>query len=161
MHLYFFVRGVYHQVEFFKTFAQCQFWQWKRKNLITKKDEVCLVQGAFRPSVMGAYEYVFPEESLAELLAIMGIGRLVDAETGFIPQARLAVLRKIFGCKKISKEIIEKAKKIAPTITLSNSTRGLDHLMVPGVSIHFIGIKEDIRKDMIFSDDLQYHQEAL
>ena len=61
MHLYFFLRGNYPCVETFKTLAQGQFWQWKRINLATNKEETILVQGALRPTVFGAYEYVFPE----------------------------------------------------------------------------------------------------
>lgn len=166
MHILFYLRGAYHQVEVWKTHAQAQFWQWNRINLIKKKkgkkaEESIIVQGALRPSMMGAWEYVIPEECLAECLAIMGIGRLVDSEIGFISKVKLATIRKMLGCKKIPKEIIEKAKKIPPSISLKNSMRGLHHLMIPGVTIHFIGIKEDVRKDAIFNDKVQFHQEMI
>lgn len=164
MHLVFYIRGAFHQVEVWKTHAQAQFWQWKRKNLLKKgkkQEEMILVQGALRPSMMGSWEYIFPEECFAEVLAIMGIGRLVDAEIGLMAKSQLAVLRKMLGVKKIPKKILEEAKKIPPTISLTNSTRGLHHLMIPGVTIHFIGYREDVRKDAIFDEKTQFHQEMI
>lgn len=152
MHLVFFIRGVYNQVEIFKTLAQSQFWKWRRRNLEKKgREETILVQGAFRPSMLGSYEYIFPQESLAEVLSILGIGNDVLAEHGFMPKARLAVLRKVLGVKKIPQDILDKAKKIPPTIMINNSERGLHHLQIPGVTVHFIGIKEDITKDADFT----------
>jgi len=143
--------------------AQGLFWKWKRINLETKKEEIILVQGALRPSVMGAWEYVFPEECLADVIAVMGLANSIGAIPTFMNKARLAILRKTFGAEKIPKEIFEEAAKIPPSIVLNDSYRGLSTLLVPGVCIHPIGIKREIRRDFDFSSTGQgkFNQEAL
>lgn len=150
MHLVIFVRGVYHQVEVFKTLAQSQFWRWERTNLKTKNKELKLVQGALRPSILGSYEYVFPEESLSEVLSVMGI-REKD-----LKGPKLFTLRKLLCCKKIPKKNLDESLKIKDTIAINDSTRGLSNLQVDGVHIIGIGIKEDVRGEMY-----GYNQEAL
>jgi len=139
MHLYFFLRGIYNRVEMFKTYAQCQYWQWKRINLKTKKEQVDLVQGALRPTIWGAYEYIFPEECLSEVLSVFGITEdLITAQT--------KLLRMFFPCKPIPKTNIEEAKKIASTIKITGYTRGLGDCKVAGVHVIPIGIKKDNRQ---------------
>ena len=138
--------------------AQGQFWQWKRKNLKTGKEEIHLVQGALRPSVLGAWEYVFPEECLVDVLSVMKLGEdSIGVEPTVKSKAKLVVLRKLFGAQKIPKEIFEKAAKKDPSIMITQSTRGLSSLAVPGVSIHPIGIKADARQDCPWG----YNQELL
>ncbi len=164
MHFFFYIRGVYSQVEVWKTLAQGQFWKWKRINLKTGKEETILVQGALRPSILGAWEYILPEDCLADLMSIMGIGsKHVGAPKTFMNKARLAALRKMFGAKKIPEKIFKEAEGIAPSISLNDSHRGLHHLIVKGVAIHPIGIREDERRDFDFSKAGQgkYNQEAL
>ena len=137
MHLFFFIRGNYPVCEIWKTLAQGLFWQWKRINLKTQKEENVLVQGALRPSVLGAYEYVFPEEALPELLAVMGRTHKDGdfLKDGLTRQAKNYALRRILGVRKIPKKIFQQAEKIAPSIKVEGSTRGLSTLMVPGCSI--------------------------
>ncbi len=160
MHLIFYLRGIHQQVDFWKTLAQGLSWKWIRRNVKTGKDETFIVQGALRPSVLGAYEYIFPEECLAEVLSVMGITR--DGQTGsddkFKDKIRLATLRKIFRAKKIPKKIFKEVKKTPASITLSNSWRALSHLHIPGVAIHPIGIKKDDRR---LFPEAGYIQEAL
>ena len=150
MHFLFFVRGVYSQVEIFKTLAQSQFWKWERTNLKTGKKQIDLVQGALRPSVFGAYEYVFPEECLAEVISVFGITK------GDCDILKLKIIGKLFGCEKISDEIFKQAAKIPNTISINNSMRGLSNLCVDGVGLRPIGIKKDRRGEMY-----GYNQEAL
>ena len=170
MHLYFFLRGNLPCVEMFKTLAQGQYWQWKRTNIETNKEETILVQGVLRPSVFGSYEYVFPEESLPEVLSILGyLGEgipALDYDTAFkqfLGRRKMSILRKIFGCKAIPKKVFEVAKLIPHSIKLEGGTRGLSHLKIPGVAVHVIGIKEDKRGE--FFHDLEapngFRQEML
>ncbi len=149
MHLYFYIRGINQQIEIWKLFAQTQWWRWLRKNLKTKKIEDVLVQGALRPSVFGAWEYIFPEECLAEVLTSFNVadgGRAIGAEPTLKNKARLLALRKLFGCKKIPNNIYEAAQKIQLSVMVKGFWRGISQLNIPGVSIHIIGYKEDERK---------------
>lgn len=149
MHIFFYVRGVQHQVNIFLTLAQAQFWVWERKDLKTKKKFKTLVQGALRPSVLGCYEYVFPEECLSEVLAVFGF-------TNEPKDFRTSMLRKILRCQKIPKKYFSEAKKIETNIMLNDSCRGLSNLVVPGCGNGLIGMKKDKRGDMF-----GYEQEAL
>ncbi len=161
MHLYFYIRGINQQVELWKLFAQTQWWRWIRTNLKTKKIEETLVQGALRPSVFGAWEYIFPEECLAEVLTsfkVVDAGSSIGAEPTRKNKAGLFVLRKLFGCKKIPKKIYEEAKKIQGSVMINGYWRGISQLNIPGVSIHIIGYKEDVRKKV---EKWGYEQEML
>ena len=164
MHLFFFVRGIVPQCEIFKTQLQGFFWNWKRINLDTGAEETILVQGALRPSVLGAWEYIFPEECLAEVLAILGVkGEEYNHDDRFKDKFRLAFLRKIFGVEKIPKEIYEESFKIPQTVIVSGTMRGLSHCIIPGTAVHIIGIKRDERRDFDFTAVGQgrFNQEAL
>jgi len=152
MHLYFYARGISHQVELWKIFMQSQFWKWKRYNLKKKKDEFILVQGSLRPSFYGTWEYVFPKECLADVLSIMGIANPHTKKDGyagkgyftFANSIRNFGARKLLGAKAIPKKIWEAADKIEPSILIDSTWRGLSHCRVDGVAIHPIGIKEDV-----------------
>jgi len=158
MQLFFYIRGTVQYCETFKVLAQAQFWQWKRIDTKTGKERMILVQGGLRPSVLGCYEYVFPEDCLPTVLAIMGVTS--SGDIGVSREIRkykfkLAVLRKIIGCKKIPKKIFKEAAKIPVSVVLSDSKRGLSHLKNL-VSVHVIGIKKDEEGLMN-----EYHQELL
>lgn len=157
MHLYLFVRGKFEQVEHWKSHAQSAYWKWRRINQKTGKEETILVQGALRPSVLGAYEYVFPKEALAEVCAFFGISEKSNYGFGKLGlETRHFALRKIFGAKKIPNKIIDKAKTIPVTYTTEEFERGSGHCIIPGIGLHVIGIKED---DVRVIGD--YLQEAL
>ncbi len=158
MHVVFYIRGKLSCVEWFKIMAQSMFFKWQRTNIKTGKIEEILVQGALRPSVLGTWEYIIPEECLAEFLAMMGLTdeKMIGVAPSVKAKARLAVLRTMLGLTKIPKKIFEEAAKIPPSISLKDSWRGLSHLIVPGVSIHLIGIKKD-RRDVAFG----FEQEML
>lgn len=159
MHLFFYARGIINQIEVWKVLMQGQFWKWKRKNLATGQEEFSLVQGALRPSVMGAWEYIFPEECLPAVLSIMGIAdENIGATASLANKFKLAGLRVIFGADEIQKEAYEEARKIMPSLLINDSMRGLSHCIVPGVSIHTIGIKKDLRQDFV---QIGYNQEML
>lgn len=162
MHLYLFVRGKFEQVELWKSHAQAAYWKWRRIDLKTGKEEMKLLQGALRPSVLGAYEYIFPEESLAEVCAFFGI--TTNESYGFDKiglYTRHFCMRKIFGCKKIPQDILKKAATLPDNFTTEEFERGVASCKIPGVAIHVIGIKEDEKRDFIFPDGTSYFQEAV
>ena len=149
MHVYFYIRGIKQQTDMWITLAQGQFWKWERKNLKTKKIVESVVQGALRPSILGAWEYIFPEECLAEVLTYLGVA---DSGIGAIPsvknKAKIVLLRKLFQCKKIPKEIYEEAKKIQDSIVVRGYWRALSCIKIPGVAVHVIGYKKDARQEV-------------
>jgi hypothetical protein len=145
MHIYFYVRGIKQEVDLFIKYLEVQFWKWRRKNLKTKKEELHMVQGALRPSALGAWEYVIPKEGLAEFCAVTGIQKNESYGFGkFGLFIRHFVLRKAFGSKKIPKEILEQTKTMPKGIILKNSERCFSPLIRRGVALHLIGIKEDV-----------------
>lgn len=144
MHLYLYVRGKFEQVELWKAHAQCAYWKLRRTDVKTKKVKEILVQGALRPSVLGAWEYIFPKEALAEVCSFFGV--TTNEQYGFKKiglYTRHFSLRRIFGCKKIPNDILKKASKIHDTFTTAEFERGVTNCKIPGVSVHVIGIKED------------------
>jgi len=144
MHLYLYVRGKFEQVELWKVLAQGAFWKLRRINNKTGKEETILVQGALRPSVLGAFEYIFPKEALAEVCSFLGI--FDNKAYGFNKiglESRHFAMRKIFGCKKIPKGILKRAKEMPPTFSTKEFERGCSDCNIPGIGIHPIGIKED------------------
>jgi len=144
MHLYLFVRGKFEQVELWKAHAQTSYWKFRRINNKTKKTEEILVQGALRPSVLGAYEFVFPKEALAEVCSFFGIKSNKQYGFGRLGLTlRHAALRKIFGCKKIPKKILKEAGEIPPTFSTEEFERGCANCIIPGIGVHVIGIKDD------------------
>lgn len=157
--MYFFVRGKFEQVELWKAHAQTAYWKWRRTNLDTGEEELTLIQGALRPSVLGAYEYIFPKEALKEVCAFFGINKEHLNGSGLSKigiNIRHLALRKIFGCKKIPKKIIEEAKQIPDNFSTKEFERGGHDCKVPGVCLHVIGIKGDTMIDLN-----GYHQEGL
>lgn len=144
MHLYFFVRGKFEQVEQWKCHAQAAYWKFRRINQDTQKEEIILVQGALRPSVMGAYEYVFPKEALPEVCSFFGIKDNTSYKhLGLFSNMRHFCLRKVFGAKKIPTKILKAAQNIPDTFSTSEFERGVTNCKIPGVAFHAIGIKDD------------------
>lgn len=144
MHLYLFARGKFEQVEVWKSMVQAAFWKWRRINQKTGEEEISLVQGALRQSVLGAYEYVFPNEALPEVCNFLGITKNNSYGFGGLGlTARHSVLRKMFGARKIPASVFKKAAKIPTSFTTQEFERGCNDCKIPGVAIHLIGIKND------------------
>jgi hypothetical protein len=104
-----------------------------------------------RQTVLGAYEFIIPEDCLATCLSIMGIADEDNDQAdraAFGDSMRMLALRKIFRCKKIPKEIYAEAKTIPHSVEIVGSKRGLSHLITPGVALHVIGIKEDDHRNV-------------
>lgn len=149
MHLYLFVRGKYEQLKLWESHAQAAYWKFRRTNKETGKEEIILVQGGLRPSIFGAYEYVFPKEALAEVCSFFGITENTSYGFGRLGlKLRHASLRKMFGAKKIPKKILEKAKKIPSSFSTNEFERGCSNCIIPGVALHVIGIKDDVMGEM-------------
>lgn len=145
MHLYFYVRGKFEQLELWKAHAQTSYWKFRRINNKTGKEETIIVQGSLRPSILGAYEFVFPKEALAEVCSFFGISQNLSYGFGTIGlHTRHLAMRKIFGCKKIPQKIFKEAAKIPPTFTTEEFERGGANCLIPGIAMHVIGIKEDV-----------------
>lgn len=144
MHLYLFVRGKFELVRLWESHAQAAYWKFRRINNKTGKEETMLVQGALRPSVFGAYEYIFPKEALAEVCSFFGIFENEQYGFGKIGlYSRHWSLRRIFGCKKIPEHILKKAKKIPNTFSTEEFERACSDCRIQGAPVHVIGIKED------------------
>lgn len=145
MHLYLFARGKFEQVELWKVHAQTSYWKFRRINNDTRKEEIILVQGALRPSVLGAYEFVFPKEALAEVCSFFGITKNTSYGFGRLNlETRHFAMRKIFGAKKIPNKILEKAEQIPNSFSTEEFERGQANCIIPGVALHVIGIKDDV-----------------
>lgn len=164
MHVYFFVRGVKHQIDLFVALAQSVWWRWKRTSP-DGKDENFIVQGALRPSIWGAYEYVLPEDCLSEFLAMLlqktDEGIKDNNPTDLLFKAEMAIVRKMFGAEKIPDEHFKEAENINVAMFFPDTTtrRALNGLRVPGVSVHLIGIKKDAFGVLPGADG--YYQEFL
>ena len=152
MHLYLYPRGKFEQVELWKVHAQTAYWKFRRINRETKEEKIILVQGALRPSVLGAYEYVFPKEALVEVCAFFGITNNEQYGFGTIGlHSRHFAMRRIFGCSKIPNKILKEAKefmKTSGTFSTEEFERGCSNCIIPGVPVHVIGIKKDVIGEM-------------
>ena len=113
------------------------------------KEEVVKVQGALRP--IEFWEYVFPQESLQEVLAMQ------NAHKGYNqlrPEVnRFAwILRKMMGAKKIP-DMPELQNKEQWQITQK-------YVPMNGMAVYALGIREDPVQDFLFGDH-GYYQEGL
>lgn len=175
MHAILLTRGINQSMEIWKTFMQAQMFDWKRRPLIKDKDgkfiqegvdseghpiyqkgpeEYTIVQGALRP--MQLWEYVFPKESLQEVIAMQDQIKSYDKLRPEV--AKIAWLaRKAMGAKKMpdmpdlkAKEPWQITKKYVP---------------MHGIGCYFLGIREDKEHDFIFKDpngfEVGYNQEGL
>lgn len=113
------------------------------------KETPIRVQGSLRPIQL--WEYIFPQESLQEVLAMQGCHKNYNELRPEVNKFAW-VLRKMMGAKKIpdmpelkKKEIWEVTNKIIPT---------------PGFAVYPIGIREDRIGDFIFGD-VGYYQEGI
>ena len=144
------LRGALQNTEVFKMFMQTQMWIWKRERL--KKDgssyakpriEICQVQGSLRECGF-VYEYVMPEECLAELLTILDLNSNHKQLSGL----------KAFAIRKMLGNGVKPVPKTKPVIT---------HKFVQQIGIHLypIGIKYDDRKRRDFKEEGYWEQEMV
>lgn len=161
MHLYFYLRGKPEWIAVAEAHLQSQYFKWDRTNLETGELEERPLQAGLRKSVLGAYEYVFPGEAMGDVLAYLGIE---EKRIGAVRTPKLllnlAVLRKIFGAKPITKKMFKDAEQQRKfsCMTIKGSYRCLPDFKNMHVSMHMIGFKKDRReKNKAFG----YDQEML
>ncbi len=149
MHLVFYLRGVPQQVALWKAMAQNIFFKWRRINMKNNKEEIILVQGGLRDSVLGTMEFTFPQEALPTVLSIMNL-KYGDykVKPSFMTNVRVITLRRILGLMKVPKKAYKEAEEIPPSIMFDDLERGLSDLTAARISIHLIGYKKDIYGEM-------------
>lgn len=150
---------------------ETQMFHWKRKPIlkdannmflkdedgIYKKgpDEFTLVQGALRP--IEFWEYVFPEERFAEVLAMQNLQGAFPLRPEVNNWAW--IMRKLLRAKKIPNDLINEIKdKQSWQITQKFIPMG-------GMAVYPIGWKPDEKHDFTWnegkSDAIGYYQEGL
>ncbi len=160
MHLVLMTRGINRQVEEWKSVMEAARFVWKRKNLTTGKEELNLLQGSLRP--IQIWEYVFPEESLNDVLGGMLIkGNIQRPEI----KTQAWLLRKMLKLEPIP-EMKENAfvTGYRPEGTLNGEPmpfQAVHNLFVPGVAVYPVGIKKDIKQDADWGENGKYEQEMI
>ena len=148
MHLYMVTRGVYHNRDVWLAAMQSQYFPWKRKNLKTGKEEVVMVQGKINPIEL--WEYIFPEESLPEVLTMLNMNKGGSCEVGVLGghyglKGKFIgdTLRRVLSCQKLPSVDAVPTNKFIPMMGFGPSP---------------IGIKKDERKEW---KEIGYEQEML
>ena len=141
MHLVLMTRGIQHQVDQWANLLQAQRFPWVRRNLETGKEEQMLVQGALRPIQL--WEYVFPEESLDDVLGAMQIKGPIER-----PEIKSSTwaLRKMLKLKQIPKKDELTVTGYTPKGTLNGEKMPsvpVHNMFVEGVAVYPVGIKDD------------------
>lgn len=145
MHLLFFTRAVEQQRRLFEMFMETQMFVWHRKDLMTGKDRIQIVQGGLRKAPWG-YEYVFPKECLAEVLTMLEIPSGEPSFWGMSKFKRWA-LRNLIGQ---GIKPIPKYEPIPDKYISVEGVKGVTEVVLrrfvekKGVAIYPIGIKEDV-----------------
>ena len=168
MHLILATRGINQSFEVWKKFMETQMFNWKRENLnfcecgqplvghddkicslkkFTPRTEYTKVQGALRPIQL--FEYVFPQESLQEVLAMMGLHNQYNKLRPEMTKIAW-ILRKGLGVSKIP-DMPELEKKEAHEVTQK-------YVPMMGMAVYPIGIKED---GVLEFKEYGYRQEGL
>ncbi len=167
MHLFLMARGINQSFEIWKMFMQTQWFDWRQRPILKDekgnfiKDEngkykygaekIVKVQGALRPIQL--FEYVFPQESLQEVLAMMDEHKSYCNMRPDI-NVQMWALRKMLNAKKIP-EMPDLIKKEREQVT----QKSVPHT---GVAIYPIGIKEDPIIDLTAADNSWgFNQEGL
>ena len=168
------VRGINQSFEIWKKFMETMMFDWKRQPLLRDEkgeyiknpdgsykqgpDQYTKVQGSLRPIQL--FEYVVPQESLQEVLAMQNLHKTYDQ---LRPEVKPIAwtLRKLLGAKKIpdmpdlkAKESWQVTNKFVPMDTVAG-----------GTAVYVIGMKNDITQDFIFDmghgRTEGWHQEGL
>jgi len=112
------------------------------------------VQGALRP--IEFWEYVFPEQSLQEVLAMQNIHKAFPLRPEVNNYAW--ILRKLMGAKKIPQAVIDAIKDKEPWQITDKS------IPTQGMCVYPLGIRLDDTHDYIFETPqgkLGFYQEGL
>lgn len=114
------------------------------------KEQIARVQGALRP--LQLFEYVFPQESLQEVLAMINMHKSYNELRPEVTKYGW-MMRKITGYKKIP-DMPDLKKKEAWEVTSK-------YVPMFGMAVYPLGIREDIVQDYTFPDGQGFHQEGL
>ncbi len=163
MHLVFLTRGIDKQITELKHLLLAQRFPWVRKNLKTGQEELKMVQGALRP--IQIWEYVFPEESLNDVLVGMDVKKPIErkeikniswAIRKMLKLEQIPILGDIKGTGYIPQGKVN-GVKMPPSI--------VHDMTVEGVALYPLGIKKDFKKDHHFTlgdgSEVNYFQEGL
>jgi len=164
MHLVLMTRGILRQVEELKSLLQAQRFPFSQKNLTTGQWEHKAVQGALRP--IQFWEYVFPEESLNDVIAGLGCEG---------PIKRKELLPLAWAIRKMMK--LEQVPEIGKGYQVTGyvpqglidgkpiPAQAVHNLMAEGVAVYPVGIKREpkIEMDFVLGDGTKarYYQEPL
>lgn len=170
MHLILMTRGIQQSRDLWRKFMETQWFDWKRQPILKDDnnnflrnpdgslkrgaDQFSRVQGALRPIEL--WEYVFPQESLQEVLAMMNMHKSYN---NLRPEVKnyAWILRKLTGAKKIP-DMPELQKKEPWEITQKS-------IPMNGMCAYPIGIREDVTQDFTWDEGTRnavgFHQEGL
>lgn len=157
MHLILMTRGIQQSRDVWKKFMETQMFNWKRQRLTKKEDgtfergawEMTRVQGALRPIEL--WEYVFPQESLQEVLAMMG-----QQKNAYHMRPEITNFAWVM-------RMMMKAKKLPDLGIQDKQTHEITQKFVPmsGMAVYPIGIREDAIADIDFGKEGAWYQEHL
>ena len=150
MHFVGVMRGAIRQMDEQKALMRAQRFPFKFKNLKTGKEEINFVGGTYRP--MELFEYIFPKESLNDVLGGMQITGPVERPEG---KAIGWFLRKALKLYQVPK--LTSIKDVTGYIPRGNidgeaiPAQKVHQMLVDGVAIYPIGLRDDITKDYKFT----------
>lgn len=149
MHLIFFAYGIQNKVDEFLNSLKYNFYPWRRLNETTGQYNFLNVQGSLRPGMLGTYEYVFPEECLADVItAMFPSGNWKTNIEIKSMNFRTWVFRKMMKLEKIP----ETYKCFIGEEKLISSFSRVRTLITEGVSVYLIGIRRDETREHQFPD---------
>ena len=164
MHFVGVMRGPIRQMEEQKALMRAQRFPFKFKNLKTGKEEVNFVAGTYRP--MELFEYIFPEPSLNDVLGGMQITGPVERPEGKAIGWFLRKALKLYQVPKLTS--IKNVTGYVPNGTINGEkipAQKVHNMIIDGVAIYPIGLRDDITKDYKFTlgdgSEVEYHQEGL
>jgi len=168
MHLILMTRGIQQSRDLWKKFMETQMFKFPQTPLMpdglggfmkdkdgnfirAEKPLPNLVQGALRPIEL--WEYVFPDQSLQEVLAMQGLQNSFPLRPEVNNYAW--IVRKLMGAKPIPKDVLNDIKgKKSWEITKKN-------VPMAGMAVYPLGIKLDQTHDFTFPNGAGFYQEGL
>jgi hypothetical protein len=160
-------RGINRSFEEWKKFMETQLFNFKQVPILRDAqgnhlknpdgttqygpEMITRVQGALRPIQL--FEYVFPQESLGEVLAMQNIQNCFPLRPEVSSWAW--IIRKMMGAKKIPQEFLDTIKNKQSWEITSK------YVPMMGQAVYPLGIKEDVVQDFDFGKEGAFKQEGL
>lgn len=149
MHVFLMTRGIKQSRDLWVKFMETQMFHWKRRPVLKDannnflknpdgtyqlgKEEFTKLQGALRP--IEFWEYVIPQERLAETLAMMNCHKCFPLRPEVNNWAW--ILRKLLHAKKIPQDLINEIKDKEPYQITDK------YVPMMGMAVYPLGIRED------------------